>query len=541
MGASSVHRFASGLLLVSLAISSHAATQCQGPSTIQAEIRAHPQADAFVRLGEWFQARQKEECAAEAFRSALHLKPNSVHISELLGGSLIDIGDLNAAAEVLKQSIQISPSAPGTRVGLAQALEQLHQGDEAKVQWQAALKLDPKSVTALDGLSKHLIAEANYGGAIELLRSAAVDVTRHEKLALDLAQAYAKSGMVDDAGALLKKALAVHPSSFPLTFALTTVLMSKVYFREAAEVSGNFALKRPDDVDAQRLYLQVLVTAQEAVRAAPLARKLLASHPQDPYFLYANGVMELQAGNYSIAKQHLEQSIAMNPSNGIAHLNLGLVLAKLNDNIGAKQQFEQVLALQNPPLEVHFELAKVLKVLGDTEGAERQLKTYQELTEVRAARSLAKAKSDEAEQALASGNSRRAIELYREALQARPEDASLNYKLSVALDAAGDTSAERNALEKAIQIDPDLALAHNQLGYLDSRDGDYSAAEEHFRQAVRAAPEYVAAWINLAATFGMQSKFAEADAVIATALKLNPDNKDALQLHKELASAPGRK
>jgi len=90
--------------------------------------------------------------------------------------------------------------------------------------------------------------------------------------------------------------------------------------------------------------------------------------------------------------------------------------------------------------------------------------------------------------------------------------------------------------EKAIQIDPDLAIAHNQLGYLDSRNGDPAAAEEHFRNAVRAAPGFTDAWINLAATLGMESKFSEAEAAVATALKLEPANAEALQLKQDLAA-----
>ena len=82
-----------------------------------------------------------------------------------------------------------------------------------------------------------------------------------------------------------------------------------------------------------------------------------------------------------------------------------------------------------------------------------------------------------------------------------------------------------------------MAIAQNQLGYLDSREGDPAAAEEHFRQAVRAAPTFTDAWINLAATLGMESKFSEAEAAVANALKLEPENAQALQLKEELAAS----
>ncbi len=81
-----------------------------------------------------------------------------------------------------------------------------------------------------------------------------------------------------------------------------------------------------------------------------------------------------------------------------------------------------------------------------------------------------------------------------------------------------------------------MAIAHNQLGYLASRSGDSAAAEEHFRRAVAAAPAYTDAWINLAATLGMESKFAEAEKAVASALRLDPKNTKAQQLQHDLAA-----
>jgi Tfp pilus assembly protein PilF len=92
-------------------------------------------------------------------------------------------------------------------------------------------------------------------------------------------------------------------------------------------------------------------------------------------------------------------------------------------------------------------------------------------------------------------------------------------------------------LEQAIKTDPGFALAQNQLGYLDSKDGDSASAEEHFRAAVKAAPAYTQAWISLAATLGMESRYSEAQQALSSALKLEPENADALQLRKDLDAA----
>lgn len=511
------------------------AADCAGPPGLQSELRSKPSVQGFTRLGQWFDARQKFDCAAESYRSALNLNPDSAHTLELLGMSQASLGDLESAAATLGKSIELSTSADGSRVKRARILEQLQRSDEAKSEWQAALKLAPASVDALDGLSRHMIAEGDYAGAIAILHAAAPTATS-EALTLDLAQAYGKSGMLEDAEAVLTKMTAAHPSSYPLTYGLVTVLASKRYYTEAAALTEKFAAANPQNFEAQRLHLRVLITAQDTVHATPVAHKLLQSHPNDDYVLFANGWLELKSDHLPEARAHLQQSVALNPSYGPSHFDLGLVLAKLNDFQGAKQEFEKVIAIGDPPPEVHFELAKILKSLGEAEESERHLAMFREAKDAESQQNLKNAVIKKAEQELVAGNSHNAVKLYREAVDANPNDPLLNYKLSVALNAAGDSAGERAALERAIEIDPDMAIAHNQLGYLDSRDGDPAAAEEHFRHAVRAAPAFADAWVNLAATLAMQSKFVEAETAVASALRLEPNNAQALQLKQELAS-----
>jgi Flp pilus assembly protein TadD len=79
------------------------------------------------------------------------------------------------------------------------------------------------------------------------------------------------------------------------------------------------------------------------------------------------------------------------------------------------------------------------------------------------------------------------------------------------------------------------------LGYLASRAGDTASAEEHFRQAVRATPGYTQAWVSLAATLGIESRFPEAQEAIASALRLDPNNTEAQQLRKELTAAQAQR
>ena len=197
------------------------------------------------------------------------------------------------------------------------------------------------------------------------------------------------------------------------------------------------------------------------------------------------------------------------------------------------------MALGAAEPQVRFEYAKVLRTLGETKLAGDQLKLYQQEQKASADHTLAANKMAEADKELADGNPKKAVALYRDAVAAVPENAMLSYKLSVALDRAGDTAAEREALQKAVQIDPAMAIAHHQLGYLAFSGGDFATAEEQFREAVRAAPGYTDAWISLAATLATESRQPEAQQAVQRALEIDPQNRNAIQLQKDLASGAG--
>ena len=528
------------LLAVSAAVATvaanAAAAPCVGPPTLEAKARAHPDAQTFTALGSWFDAHHKYNCATGAYRSALKHDPGSGHILYLLGSSLYSAGDAEAAIVALQQSVTASPADLPPRLALANALEQRQHKDEAKAQWEEALKIDPHSVDALEGLSNHLIAEGNYASAIKLLQG----VATNEELAANLVEAYGKGGSLELAADTAKKALQQTPDSFRLTSLLSSILVDLDRLEEARATAEKFATAHPGNLEAQRLFLRLLIATNDTVRAKPLARGLLAKAPHDAYFLYVNGMLEREGGEYAAARSHLQESVALDPTSRTAHYDLGLVLSKLNDLRGAKTEFEKAISLGVQEPEVHFQLSKVLKTLGEPDEAERQLKLYRDAADQQSKHSVAQAKTVLAEKELAAGDAQKAVSLYREALDSTPDDALLHFKTAMALDKTGDVTAEKDELEKAVRLDPDMAIAQNQLGYLDSRSGDAASAEEHFRQAVRAAPAYAEAWVNLAATLGMEQKIPEARQAVASALAADPTNANALQLQQDLNHAESK-
>ena len=76
------------------------------------------------------------------------------------------------AARELGIATRLNPGNPLSHIALGVALSQLDQDGKAIDEFKLALNTDPKSVPALDGLAKALIAQKRYSAAIAYLKDA---------------------------------------------------------------------------------------------------------------------------------------------------------------------------------------------------------------------------------------------------------------------------------------------------------------------------------------------------------------------------------
>jgi tetratricopeptide (TPR) repeat protein len=506
---------------------------CAKPPALAARLHSHPDPQAWIDLGNWFGEHQQFACAQQAFRSGLRLAPGSAQMNYLLGLSFYESQDFDQAIAPLEHSVKAGPSILKPHLLLASIYTRSARPMDAEAEWRASLLIDPSSTLALHGLSQALLAQGKIADEIAFLHT----VHRDDDLTIDLAVAYARNGALEQAVDTVSTAVEATPDSVKLVNTLVTLYIKVSRTFDAQKIAEKSYRLHPDDFSAQISYLRTLVVNGDWGPAMPLGKKVVAENPHSFDALYLEGVLERQSGDYTAARQHLLAAAAMDPSLANLHENLGITLSRLHETADAKTQLEQAITLGDKDPETHFELAAVLRSLGDADGARQEMVRYQAAVKEKDAGSLAVSKASEAALALDKGDTQRAVALYREAFIATPKNALLGYKLSVALDKAGDTDGEQAVLEQVIAIDPTIALAQNQLGYLDSRRGDYPSAESHFREAVTSAPAFTQAWISLAATLGMESKLPEAQQAIASALHLDPQNTEAQQLQHDLAAA----
>jgi superkiller protein 3 len=512
---------------------------CNVPPELKARLAGKPATETYFVIGTWFAGQKQFACAAEAFSSAAKLDPNSANFQYMWGLSLYSAGHDTEAASPLQRAAHLDPSDVRPHLALAASLDRQKRIADAEAEWRAALAIDPDSATALDALSQDFVGQQDYASVIALLENPGTGRTPTSLQSLNMGIAYGGTAQLDKAVAVLREGLNDDPDSLAIADELAVVLMLQGRNEEAFSTLDLALGKHPDDEPTQLLYLRIMVSSHSA-KATELARKLLTTYPNQWEVLYLNGVLESQDADFQSARAHLERSIALNPKYYQSHDELGNILAKLGELPTAREQFEKAIALGDSEPEVEYDLAKVLQRMGDTAGAKEKLNVYQQLKTARSDKVQAAGKAEVGDQAMAAGDANKAAVLYREALETDPNEPLLSYKLSQALDKMKDIPGEKAALQRAIQLNPNLAEAQNQMGYLIVLEGDLVNAEAYFRAAVHASPSYVVAWINLAATLASESKWQEAQQALSHALAIDPNNAEARRLTQAITDAhPG--
>lgn len=507
---------------------------CKAPPDLDAKFRAHPTTENALALGNWYGSRQQYDCAAETFRVALKTAPKSAQLHYLEGMALAGSKHTAEAIEALQKSAQLDTKALPPHLLLATLYQQDGQSAEAEQQWKQALAIDPRSEVALEGLSDLLLDRKDYVDVVGLLQHA----PRTEKLAINLSKAFGLLNYLDQASDVLNDALKLAPNSVPLASAMTVVLFKQTRYEEAIKLLQFTVQKNPGNQQAEVELFRALVLTSHINLARTMASKLLAERPHDPQVLYLAGIVDRSVGQYDVAKAHLEEAVSLEPEFFYSRYNLGMVLNFLHEWKEAKENLEKALALGDTQAETHFELAKALRGLGETEEATHQIQIYQAQRKLEEAKLEAAMNVAQADKDLTAGNVQEAILKYRSACEEVQDSATYKYKLAQALHQANDTEGERAQLEAAVKLDPKLAGAQKELGYLLARAGDATGAIEHFKLAVEAAPAWTEAWVNLAGELAEDGQFDDARKAAAMALRLDPQNEQVRALNDQLARDP---
>jgi tetratricopeptide (TPR) repeat protein len=112
---------------------------------------------------------------------------------------------------------------------------------------------------------------------------------------------------------------------------------------------------------------------------------------------------------------------------------------------------------------------------------------------------------------------------FKESLRINPRHKEVYNDLGVTLIMQGRLDDAIDYLLKALRLSPEYAPAHNNLGIALARQNNLTEAVHHYQEALRHDPEYAEAHNNLGYALQRQGKFEAAHHHFGEALRINPD------------------
>jgi Flp pilus assembly protein TadD/peroxiredoxin len=225
-------------------------------------------------------------------------------------------------------------------------------------------------------------------------------------------------------------------------------------------------------------------------QAAKSFQQVIAAKPNDADAYYNLGTLNLRRNEFEEARRYLEQALKLHPDYPEAWNNLGMIAAQQGRPDQAIQEFQQSLSLRPSYAIALLNLGNVYR---------RQ------------------------------GEFAKALECLTDALDLEPDDPEANYSLGMLYAQQSQLQRASNYLQTAIGLRPDYPEALNNLGVLFVREQNYSKAEEQFRNGIPLDPSFDQSYLNLARLYAMQNDKEKARKPLRELLRLQPENRAALQ------------
>ena len=519
-----------------------------------------------------------EESLAEAekyLKQAIESKPDLADARAALGKCYLKKGRKELALKELEASIQLDPQFAPAYLDLARYYFSERNYQKAISNYTQSLNIEEESFDGHFELGEVYFELKDYASAErEFLKAITYVHYENERMA----KAYYKLGQIrawqnrpKEAIDFYKKGKKYAPNDIAARYKLAQVFLdvdNGQYAIRLLQSALALDLRYTDEVDSLR--------DVSTVEAANIIKDMLAQNPDNPELQHFLGKLQLKLGDTLEAKEHLEKAKELAPSDEEIRAQLGEVYEREDEPEKATEEYKQAAKFGGAQLPVLLRLADTYRKEGNEEKfietAEQILaidskhpdlnfelaviyeKKANKANRAEAKRLLTKA-VEKAHQAamLAPNNAKyrlklanlyakqgklKALKEYDDAiaLAANPAEAyagraafMLNYRFGARkalLYSPEDILAD---LQKAIQLNPNLADAHYSLGVIYDRMGYINKAISAFEATVKLDETNYEAHLYLAEKYANSDQPMKAIDAFAKVIKYDRNNVEALK------------
>lgn len=457
-------------VLLELGETEQLALLCKETARLQA---GDPRAVAL--LAEQRLREQKDLEALELVRGLVDARPQLAEAHRNLGDVLLQLGQLEPAAEAYRAALARSPDLASAQIGLGNSLVDLKQFEEAEQALGPALKQHAQNPEVQLAQARLLFAQNKAAPGLEAFGRAVRLRPAYWKWHLQHGDHLLASNEFDRAIQAYARALELKPDTHAAQFGLGECYRAK------------------------NVPLTAVVHYQQAIVLAP----------QQARYHHGLGLALFNQGLFAQALPAYEQALILEPENPEWMAAVGLTLQRLKNYQDAIPLLRRAAELMPRHAVVRNLLGEALHQSGDAEAA---IAMFREATEIDS--QMAAAWTNLGNAHLLRKELEPAGDAHRRAREIEPSNAAHSAALGGVLRRQGRTEAALMEFRRAIQIQPGDARIYLELGLAYQEAGRVDEAQGAFRQAVWLDPDNPTAHVHYGLTYLLQGNLDEAVAAL---------------------------
>jgi tetratricopeptide (TPR) repeat protein len=480
-------------------------------------------ADGAEKLARETLAKQPDHAGAKLLIARVSWKRDASEETVKLVSGVIDgkAGSLSSHEMVLAHTLLGNIYLARSRIGLAETA------------FTSALRVDPKSGSALTGLGTVLYQSARYSEASARFEAASQADPSDLMAKLGIVKCRLVLERVKEASELARSLSEANPKSADAALWHGRAL-DALGQREEAEKAYRRAVElSPKDASAVEAYVALAMLLNQLGKLTE-AQDLLAHArtelPDSPAIHRAMGDVALAQGRYDDAILEYDTALKLDAGDLRAQFQRGVTLRRAKRIEDAQAAFDAVAKVDKEYPGLALERGLLYEVAGR---AEEALKEYEA--------ALAKAPEDPDLMLrvgcsnASAGRAKEAEALLRKVLLQRPNSAETNHCLGRAMLLDPTRLAEAlRTLERAVNIEPNRAEYHLYVGWAANEARNFAKASQELERALSLDQSLADAYWQRGVLLARQGAVKDAIIDLQKALQLRPSRHEA---HAALADA----
>ncbi len=455
----------------------------------------------YLERGKEYIAQENYDKAIVELKNVIQIDPKHAEAYYLVGQAEEKKQNMRQAFGNYSKAAELNPGYIEPRYRLGYIYFATGQDDKASSMADEILKIQPNNPS---GKTLHAALMARKGdtkgAAREMEKVVAEAPTQLDAVDL-LASIYAKEGSFDKAMEVLSKGVEANPKNIPLRAQYARMLAERKDFPKAEKALQEIIALLPEKLEPRLSLALFYSQTNQADKAEKTLREAIQANPDDGlrYIVLADFMIGQKKPDR--AKEELIAAIKAKPKLG----NVRLALAKLYEQTGEYDKATQVYR-------------DLIEASGDKPDG------------LTARNRLSNLMMNE-------GKQEEAAKLVDEVLKENPQDSEALYIKGKLALAKRDAPSAIAAFRSVLRDQPNFVDAYLSLAEAQMLDKNKDLARENLQKAVELNPKSVRAHVALAKYFADAGDFGEALKKADDALKISPDDIDALGTKVDILQA----